>query len=323
MIRLFWRRRRGEKKYSKKKTFFASFSTLPPFFSLLFSLCVSSKKQFKRTTTRRRNDAFYSSSLLAIPHGRAKTQPEERGETLSISLFWRRQGGEKKIQNFWVSLFRLSRLFFVFFSPSLFKKNTRRDEEATQNSSLRAILNARKKTSLHAKTQPEREREFQSFREQRSGGEERDFFFSFSHVLRVFKRRRRRGEIIFPTRDFSDERIWNFKHTSFACRERERTTLSLAIVTKEEEKNTRDREEHHVERERSVRGGSVRDEGVKLVPKESEWERSVDGFRGTVWCDFEFSFSLSREREFKLCVCFSSLCVMFSLSLVWRRSNSF
>ena len=37
----------------------------------------------------------------------------------------------------------------------------------------------------------------------------------------------------------------------------------------------------HVERERSVRGGSVRDEGVELVPKESERERSVDGFRGT------------------------------------------
>jgi len=35
-----------------------------------------------------------------------------------------------------------------------------------------------------------------------------------------------------------------------------------------------------VERERSVRGGSVRDEVVELVPKESERERSADGFRG-------------------------------------------
>ena len=124
-----------------------------------------------------------------------------------------------------MSLFRLSRLFFVFFSPSLFKKNTRRDEEATQNSSLRALLNARKKTSLHAKTQPEREREFQSFREQRSGGEERDFFFSFSHVLRVFKRRRRRGEIIFP-REISPTREFEILNTHRSRVERERERLS-------------------------------------------------------------------------------------------------
>ena len=226
MIRLFWRRRRrGEKKYSKKKTFFASFSTLPPFFSLLFSLCVSSKKQFKRTTTRRRNDAFYSSSLLAIPHGRAKTQPEERGETLSISLFWRRQGGEKKIQNFWVSLFRLSRLFFVFFSPSLFKKNTRRDEEATQNSSLRAILNARKKTSLHAKTQPEREREFQSFRE--NALEEKNAI-SFSRFLTfcAFLKEEEEEERSFFRREISPTREFEILNTHRSRVERERERLS-------------------------------------------------------------------------------------------------
>ena len=169
-----------------------------------------------------------------------------------------------------MSLFRLSRLFFVFFSPSLFKKNTRRDEEATQNSSLRALLNARKKTSLHAKTQPERERVSEFQRATLWRRRTRFLFLVFSRFARLKEEEEEERSFfrreISPTREFE---ILN-THRSRVERERERTTLSLAIVTKEEEKNTRDREEHHVERERSVRGGSVRDEGVKLVPKESE-----------------------------------------------------
>jgi len=63
-----------------------------------------------------------------------------------------------------------------------------------------------------------------------------------------------------------------FEILNIRSRERENCALIIIAIKK---KRT------NVERERSVRGGSVRDEGVELVPKESERERSVDGFRGT------------------------------------------
>jgi hypothetical protein len=69
----------------------------------------------------------------------------------------------------------------------------------------------------------------------------------------------------------SEKREFEILNIRFCARERELRSHIIAIKKKRT----------NVERERSVRGGSVRDEGVELVPKESERERSVDGFRGT------------------------------------------
>ena len=186
MIDLFWRRR-GEKKNSKKlKTFLWVFFVSPAFFFSSLSLVVLKKTVQTHAPTRRRNNAFYSSSLLlAILRRRAKTQPEERGEKLSSSLFWRRRGEKKnsKKKNFFVSLFRLSPAFFLFFfSLSLQKKHTQRS-----NTKLLFARNTKRtKHFTFAKTQPERERV--SERRETLWRRRTRFLFlrgSFSHVLRV------------------------------------------------------------------------------------------------------------------------------------------
>ena len=213
---IFFEEEEEEKKKIQKswRTFlWASFSSLPPFFSLL-SLWLSSKKQFKRTLLRaEETTARFIPRLFSQYHAetRENTSRRERGEKLSIDLFWRRERRKKKfkkVEDFFVRVFfRLSpAFFFVFFLPLLSSKKTHAEKHHKTPSALRrAILNNARNTSLSRKHKSQRERE--SFREKRETLWRRRtrYFFFYAALFCAFKRRRRRREIIFP-REISPRR---------------------------------------------------------------------------------------------------------------------